>query len=328
MMLIALAATIVIGLAAAWLVMIRMPGPSFRGSLPAAGAEVVQRARRLEEDVTALAARFPRRNLEDAEQLAAARDHLIGRMREVGLSPEVQPFRVGAVDVANLIAEIPGGDRRDEIVVIGAHYDSLPGTPGADDNASGVAGLLELARTFARGASRTVRFALFVNEESPFFGSEAMGSLVYAKACRARGDGVVAMVSLEMLGYYRDEPGTQRYPRPLSMLYPDRGDFIAFVSDLSSRSLVRRAIAAFRSRCSFPSEGAALPEFLPGVGWSDHWAFWSCGYRAIMVTDTALFRNPHYHGASDLPATLDFARMARVVGGLGAVLAELASPDR
>ena len=186
---------------------------------------------------------------------------------------------------------------------------------------------LPVARALNAGKhapARTVRFVAFVNEEPPYFWNAEMGSLVYARSCRARGDDVVAMLSLETLGYYRDAPGTQKYPPIVSWFYPDRGDFVAFVGNLGSRSVVRDAIRTFRGAVAFPSEGAALPSFVAGVGWSDQWSFWQVGYPGVMVTDTAPFRNPHYHQPGDVPATLDYARMARVTEGLVAVVKKLA----
>lgn len=162
-----------------------------------------------------------------------------------------------------------------EIVIVGAHYDSVAGCPGADDNASGVAALLVPARELATANPlRTLRFVAFANEEPPYFQTAEMGSRVFARNCRARGENVVAMMSLETIGYYSDEDGSQKYPAPFGAFYPSRGNFIAFVGNLASRALVHRAVGAFRRRASFPSEGGALPGFVPGVGWSDHWSFW------------------------------------------------------
>jgi hypothetical protein len=155
-----------------------------------------------------------------------------------------------------------------------------------------------------------------------------MGSWVYAKACRARGDNIVAMLSLETLAYYSTAPDSQHYPPPLGLAYPSTGDFVGFVGNVSSRSLVRRAIGTFRQSASFPSEGAALPEGVPGIGWSDHWAFWQEGYKAIMVTDTAPYRNPNYHLPGDTPDTLNFDNLARVTAGIEAVITQLADPGR
>jgi Zn-dependent M28 family amino/carboxypeptidase len=192
--------------------------------------------------------------------------------------------------------KLPGTDAAGETVVIGAHYDSVAGAPGADDNASGAAGVLELARLLHGSAHRkTIRLVLFVNEEPPFFQTENMGSLVYARQLRTDHVSVSAMISLEMLGFYSDVSGSQKYPVLLGLFYPDRGNFIGFVGNPGSRTLVRQAVRSFRETTQFPSEGIAAPADWPGVGWSDHWSFWQKHYPAIMITDTALFRYPYYH---------------------------------
>jgi Zn-dependent M28 family amino/carboxypeptidase len=212
-------------------------------------------------------------------------------------------------------------------VIVGAHYDTAPGgTPGANDNASGTAAALALASRLAGARHRLpIRIVLFANEEPPYYRGRTMGSLQYAAGCRKRGEDVRAMLSLETIGFYSEEPGSQHYPPPLHLLYPDRGNFIAFVGNLASRALVRDAVQRFRTHARFPSEGAALPDALPGIGWSDHWSFWQFGYPALMVTDTALFRDPNYHERSDVVENLDFERLARVVAGLQRVIEELAS---
>jgi len=189
-----------------------------------------------------------------------------------------------------------------------------------------VAGLLALARRFAgKPCGQTLRFVAFVNEEPPYFQTEEMGSLVYAKHCKERGDKIAAMISLETIGYFSDEPGSQKYPSAgLGFFYPSKGNFIGFVGNTRSRSLLRSAVAAFKNERKLPCEGAALPAIIPGIGWSDHWAFWECGYPAIMVTDTAPFRYPHYHSSTDTPDKLDYDRFALVVSGMEKVIAELA----
>jgi Zn-dependent M28 family amino/carboxypeptidase len=208
--------------------------------------------------------------------------------------------------------------------VVGAHYDTVPGSPGADDNASAVAALIELAGMLGK-ENLPIRFAAFANEELPYFMGPDMGSWVSAKRSRERGEKLRGMLSLEMLGYYSDRPGSQRYPAPLGLFYPDRGNYIAFVGDLGAFGLVRRSVAAFRKHSSFPSQWLAGPASIPGVTHSDHWSFRNLGYPAIMVTDTAYNRNPNYHLASDTPDTLDYERMARVTLGLAGVLRELAA---
>lgn len=209
-------------------------------------------------------------------------------------------------------------------VVVGAHYDTVPGSPGADDNASAVAALIELAGMLGK-ESLPIRFAAFANEELPYFMGPDMGSWVSAKRSRERGEKLRGMISLEMLGYYSDRPGSQRYPAPLGLFYPDRGDYIAFVGDLGAFRLVRRCFQSFKKNSSFPAQWLSGPASIPGVTRSDHWSFRNLGYPAIMVTDTAYNRNPNYHLASDTPDTLDYARMAQVTLGLAGVLRELAA---
>jgi len=207
-------------------------------------------------------------------------------------------------------------------VIVGAHYDSREGTPGADDNASGAAAALALARAFVNvKPSRTLRFVFFTNEE--YFREDLMGSLVYAKLCRALNENIVAMVSLETIGYFSDVANSQKYPFPINLFYPSTGDFVGFVGNVASRSLVRTAIGSFRTVATVPSQGVAAPEFIDGVGWSDQWSFWRLGYPGIMITDTAPFRNPNYHRPTDTPDTLDYGRLARVVAGLESVVADL-----
>ena len=309
--------------------MIRMPGRSFRGPLPPLTADQSTLRDELRRDVMTLSKTIgPRCIGVSPEGLDAAARSLEKALTRGGYAVKRQEFAAHAHTCVNLEVERPGSSRPGEIVVIGAHYDSCGATPGADDNASGVAALLALAHAFAPGGPgprpRTLRFVFFANEEPPDFQRETMGSLVYARACKRRGDEVVAMLSLETVGYYTDAPDSQHYPQPLGRLYPSTGDFLGFVGDISSRALVRRSVASFRRHARFPSEGAALPSEIPGVGWSDHWSFWQVGYPAAMVTDTAPFRNPHYHARTDTPDLLDYGRMARVVEGLRGVVADLA----
>ena len=309
--------------------MVRMPGRSFAGELPPLSADEEAIRPRIEAHVRELAGRIGERNYRRPAALDSAATYIATTFRALGYEVAEQPFTAGGQPFRNLEVTIRGRIRPEEIVVVGGHYDSVVGTPGADDNASGVAAVLELARLLRDAApERTVRLVAFVNEEPPFFLSEDMGSRVYARAAKQRGDRVVAMISLETIGYYTTEPRSQRYPPPIGLAYPDRGDFIGFVGNVSSRSLVRQAVAAFRQAVRIPSEGVAAPGAIPGVYWSDHWSFWREGYPAIMVTDTAPFRNPFYHSAADTPERLDYARMARVVHGLAAVVRQIAGGVR
>jgi Zn-dependent M28 family amino/carboxypeptidase len=282
----------------------------------------------LERGVTTLAQTIGERNVLRPDRLVAAQQWLTDQFRSAALTPAYETFTAQSVTCSNVIAVVPGTSRPSEIVVVGAHYDTVAGSPGANDNATGVAAMLALARRFATSKpARTLRFVAFVNEEPPFFETDLMGSRVHARASKSRGDRIVAMLSLETLGCYVDAEGSQRYPSPLlSLVYPSRGDFITFVSDLGSRPLLRSTIRTFREHARIPSEGGAFPAWVPGVGWSDHRSFWLEGWPAVMVTDTALFRDPHYHLPTDDVAHVDFARLALVVEGLQAVVADLANP--
>ena len=305
--------------------MTRMPGKSYAGPLlPLTQQESALRDG-LRRDVEELAGEIGERHVWAPDRLGAAASFIETSLADAGYQVHRQQYVVGGQTCSNIEAEIAGTDLGDEIVIVGAHYDTVPGSPGANDNASGVAGVLALARLLAGSSmSRTLRFVLFVNEEPPHFHTEQMGSMVYAERCRERGENVVAMVCLETIGYYSDEKGSQSYPFPFSVLYPSTGNFIGFVGNLSSRGLVRKVVGAFRRHAHFPSEGGAVPAWVPGVGWSDHWSFWQQGYPALMVTDTAPFRYPYYHSHMDTPDMIDYDRMARVVGGLEGVVAELA----
>jgi Zn-dependent M28 family amino/carboxypeptidase len=302
-----------------------MPGRSHRGALPAMDDEERRLAALLRRDVNLFAGAIGERNMGKSGTLDRAWQRLEAELNDAGYEAKAHRYIVDDRSIANVEAVREGHGRGHEIVVVGAHYDSASGAPGADDNASGVAVLLALARAFeGKPLARTIRFVSFVNEEPPHFWNDSMGSLHYAKACKARGDEIVAMLSLESLGYYRDEAGSQKYPPIVSWFYPSRGDFVAFVGNVASSSLVRDVVGSFRSAARFPSEGAALPSFVTGVGWSDQWSFWQVGYPGVMVTDTAPFRNPNYHTANDKPETLDYDRLARVTAGLVSVVAKLA----
>jgi hypothetical protein len=319
-------ACVVLVVPAAWWTMIRMPGTSYRGELPAADAAIKALAEELRRDVQHLAMDLGERNIRQRpEQLTAAADYIEAQFAAAGYAVRRQQYEVSNFKCRNLDVEIRGTSRAEEIVVIGAHYDTVPGSPGADDNTSGVAGTLALARKFATSRpDRTLRFVAFVNEESPYFQTRDRGSRVYARRCRENRENVVAMFSLEMLGYYDDRPGSQKYPWPFSVFFPSQGDFIGFIGNIASRELVRQSVGAFRQAEPFPSEGAALTECVRRIGDSDHSSFWQEGFPALMVTDTSNFRYPHYHQGTDTIDKIDFDRMARVIRGLEGVVRELA----
>jgi len=313
---------IVVGTAAWWL-FLRMPGRNVANATNLSLSELALRDE-LKTDVRTLAGEIGERNVSKYAGLKAAADFIESSFIQVGLQPRRDTYEVDGLPCHNIEVEIRG--TFPQIVLIGAHYDSVLGAPGANDNGSGVAALLALARRFARKQpTQTLRFVAFVNEEPPYFQTSKMGSLIYAGRCKARGDQISAMISLETIGCFSDAPRSQTYPVPaLGAFYPKTGNFIGFVANLQSRRLLRRAIGLFREQKKLPSEGVALPSFLPGVSWSDQWSFWRHGYPAIMITDTALFRYAHYHEPSDTPDKLDYDRFALVVSGVERIMADLA----
>lgn len=304
--------------------MIPIPGKSYKGPLsPLSEAEQWTRVK-LEKHVHHLAEVIGERNLWCYPALNKASEHIFDTFRSYAYAPLSQEFSVDGKTVRNIEIRLPGTGQESALVV-GAHYDTVPGSPGANDNATGVAAVLELARLLKDFHSkREIRLVAFVNEEQPFFATEGMGSWRYAKQCASRGEKISAMLSLETIGHYSDEPGSQHYPFPFGLFYPNRGDFIAFVGNLRSGMLVRKVVECFRRNARFPSEAVAAPGWMTGIGWSDHWAFWKAGYPAVMVTDTALFRYAEYHTRADTHEVVDVERMAHVVHGLAGVIRELA----
>lgn len=318
-------AVVAAALAAALGYMTLMPGSSHGPQLPPLTPQEGEVAQRLRRHVTELARSD--RNLQRPDALERAARYIEGAFAEAGLKPRAHVFESAGASVRNIEVDIAGGAASGApVVVIGAHYDSVPGSPGADDNASGVAALLELARMLATqnpAGTASLRLIAFVNEEPPYFMSTHMGSEAWARRARGRNEPIRGMVSLEMLGSFNDAPGSQAYPPPIGWFYPDRGNFIAFVGDLGARAFVRQAIGAFRAHATIPSEGVAAPSGIPGIHWSDHWSFRQHGYPAIMVTDTSFFRYPHYHLHTDTPDKLDYERMARVTVGIAAMTKQL-----
>jgi len=280
---------------------------------------------RLHAHVQRLAGDIGERHVWRPSALVAAADYIEQTFRRCGYEVRRQLFQARGVTCANLEIERVGTQPERPLLLIGAHYDTVPGSPGADDNASGVAALLEIARSLPVAPLRsTVRCVAFVNEEAPFFASLEMGSRVYAQAARARGEEIAFAASLEMLGYYSSRPRSQRYPPLLRHCYPDRGDFIAFVSNPRSCRALLKFSKQFRAQSDFPCQRLVSPAIVPGVAWSDQWSFWQAGYPAFMVTDTAFYRYVHYHTPLDTPERLDFASLARVTAGLAAAVAALA----
>lgn len=274
-------------------------------------------ADRLRGHVTHLAIEIGERNVFRPDALHAAADYIRREWAAQNYQVNSQYYQAMGVKSENLEVRRIGKTKPEEIILVGAHYDTVRGSPGADDNASGVAALLELTRLFATAETeRTLRFVAFVNEEPPFFFWDRMGSGVYAEAAKARGENIRLMISLEMLGSYSEKPGSQSYPPLFRHFYPDRANFIAMVSNRASRKELQQLVAAFKAKSDFPVESLATFEIIPGVAWSDHLSFWRAGYPAIMITDTAFYRNAAYHTADDTPEKLNYPAMARVVEGL------------
>ncbi len=288
--------------------------------------EIADLQDRLMPHVRVLGGRIGERHLGRPEALGAAAEYIQRSWSEQGFTVREERFAVEGRPCANLVVEHRGSARPDELLLVGAHYDSVLGSPGANDNGTGVAVLLELSRALREHAvPRTVRFVAFVNEEPPYFQTEAMGSRVHARAARQRGEKIAAMISLETLGYYASRPGSQQYPAPFGLFYPDTGNFLAVVGNLASRRLVVDFLRHFMAESDFPVEGVATFEAIPGINWSDHWAFWQEGYPALMLTDTAPFRYPAYHTAADLPDRINAPEFARAAHGIIQAMARLAA---
>lgn len=280
-------------------------------------------ANRLRRHIYRLADEIGEHNVYHPEALHSAEHYIEETFEAQGYQVARQEYRVKNVRSANLEVSCRGSKHPEEIILIGAHYDSVIGSPGANDNASGVAALLELSRMFRQATpERTIRFVAFVNEEPPFFFSPQQGSMVYSKMARQRGDNIRLMISLETMGYYRNEPNSQHYPPLFRLFYPSTANFIAFVTNLRSRRAMHRFAKAFRQVSDFPLEHVATFSLIPGVAWSDHLAFWWRGYRAMMVTDTAFYRYPYYHSAQDTAEKIDYEKLAMLTESLFAALVE------
>jgi len=305
---------------------IPMSEKSYSGPFLPLSDEEKHISRNLRTHVFMLADEIGERNIWHPTKLHEAAEYIDNVWQEQGFVVKHQEYEARGVESANLIIEMKGVSLPDQIVLVGAHYDSVLGSPGANDNGSGVGALLEISRLLAgRRLDRTVRLVAFTNEEPPFFLYRNMGSRIHASRSRARNENIVGMLSLETMGFYSEVPGSQAYPFPFSFFYPHTANFIGFVGNIRSRHLVKLSLAAFRQTTRFPSEGTAAPGWITGIGWSDHWSFWREGYKAIMVTDTAFFRYDPYHSRQDTPEKIDYDRLSRVTSGLAEVVVELAN---
>lgn len=260
--------------------------------------------------------------------MVQAREFLVRTLRDSGFRPRLQTYRVDGRVCSNIEVEQTGAEVPEKIIVVGAHYDSVRGSPGANDNASGVAGVLALA-SFMKAfcLKKTLRFLLFVNEEPPYTRTSNMGSLVYARDCYRRNDQIEAMISLEEIGYFpSNDKQTTVEPWLYRFMSPSNKQFISFIGNRSSRALVKTMTRVFQQETNFPVKYLALPGFFPGIRSSDHWAFWKQGYQAMMVTDTAWARYPFYHTGEDTPEKLNYGKMAQLLKGLRNVLVGLTHP--
>ncbi|MBI5050755.1 MAG: M28 family peptidase [Nitrospirae bacterium] len=280
----------------------------------------------LKKTVRILAKDIGSRGYRELDSLEKTAQYISSELRSCGYDVSVQSYNVEGNVYKNLIAEIKGIKSPEKIILVGAHYDTVTGSPGADDNASGVAGMLELARLLKNQSfDKTVRFAAFTLEEPPFFRSRFMGSYVYAQSLNEKNTVIEGMICLEMIGYFTDSPNSQYFPFSfLRWLYPDKGSFIIFVSNLRSKNFLIRLRDAFKKGTDLPAESISTLSIVPGIDFSDHRSFWEFGYDAVMVTDTAFYRNPNYHERGDVPETLDYERMEKVVMGIKTAIEKLA----
>jgi len=305
---------------------VNMPGESFKGQPGPFTSDEVSLRSALAEHIEALSSTIGIRHHNQGASLSAAASYIHSSFESLGFKPRLQQFEFAGVPMHNIEVIIPGSKRASKYVVIGAHYDTVPTTPGADDNASGVAALLELARRLkATRPDCTICLVAYANEENNGGTPEGMGSYAHARGLKEQGIDVVGMISLEMLGYFDESEGSQKYPFPFNLFYPTKGNFIGFVGNTKSADFVRFCLRQFRLAASVPSEGAAAPERFSDIARSDHWSYWQHGYPALMLTDTSNFRNPYVHTMHDTTDSLNFDSMTRVVKGIEAVILKLAN---
>ena len=278
---------------------------------------------RLREHVRMLSVIFFPRDEQHPENLEWAGRYIADQFEKAGARVTRQPYEAGGATYSNVIATLGPATR--ERVVVGAHYDVEGRRPGADDNASGVAGLLELAGMLhAAPPGRRVDLVAYALEEPPYFNTPAMGSSVHAGSLRREGIPLRGMISLEMIGYFQDAPRSQTFPLPgLGWLYPTTGNFVTVVGHLGQLSLVRRVKRAMKTAGRLPVYSINAPRMIPGIDLSDQLSYWAAGYPAVMISDTAFYRNPNYHTMHDTMDTLDYPRMAEVVRGVFAAVRAL-----
>jgi len=281
--------------------------------------ELVEIKKSIESDIEYLQNLGPRNseNETNYKQLRQCEEWIRQRWESQGYVVKKHTFLIREREYSNLEIEIKGFTQPSEIIIISAQYDTLPDSPGANNNGSGIAILFQLSHLLRKHhPERTLRLLNFVNEEDPFFGTEMMGSFHYAKRCRQQGGDIRVMLSLDALGVYKDEPGSQRLPFPFSLFYPDRGNFLAFIGNLASRKYMIETTKGFKKGSSFPIQAGVAPEWAKGAAWSDHSSFWKFGYPGIMVTDTGGFRSAYHTTKEDTIEKLNFEAMSRIVIGI------------
>jgi Zn-dependent M28 family amino/carboxypeptidase len=278
----------------------------------------------LRDDVSYLSENLGPRNPVHYESLLKAEDWIVERWQLQGYDVKRHTFPVEDKDCSNLEIEIPGKSQPDEIVIISAQYDTWPDSPGANNNAGGMAVLLKLSEMLREyQPDRTLRLVAFVTQEPPYDNTESMGSLRYARRSKERGENIRVMMSMDAIGIYRDEPGSQNIPFPFSLFYPDRGNFLAFIADLKSRPYVIEATRGFKKGSSFLIKAASVPSWVKGAAWSDHGSFWQQGYAGIQITDTGAFRALSHTTSEDTIEKIDFSALARITIGMYSSIVEL-----
>jgi Zn-dependent M28 family amino/carboxypeptidase len=292
---------------------------------------------RLRRHVEKLSIDFYPRSFEQAENTQKTIDYIFSEFTKTGASVSVQEFSIQGTTQKNVIAKFGPQNISEAAIVLGAHYDSHgetqsgskatrgftkdSHTPGADDNASGVAGIIELAYALGRKPpSRPIELVAYASEEPPHFRTEWMGSAVHARAIKSSNRNIKLMISVEMIGYFSDKPNSQNFPLPgMKTLYSDKGNFAAVVGNLENFSDTRRVKAILLGASDLPIYSINASPLIPGIDFSDHLNYWQIKLPALMITDTSFMRNPNYHQSGDTASTLDYVRMAKVVQGLVAI---------
>lgn len=273
--------------------------------------------KRIRQDIEALVETDEARNYENVHALNQAAGYIKGEWEKLGLSVEEQKYQAVGNEYKNLICSF--GPEKGERIIVGAHYDVCGDQDGADDNASGVAGLLEIARMLKQYSPKLkyrIDLVAYTLEEPPFFRTKQMGSYVHAKYLKVNNIPVKAMICLEMIGYFSDEKKSQDYPIGLlKLFYPTKGNFITVVGKMGDGSLTRSVKKSMKEGSAIDVRSISAPPSLPGIDFSDHLNYWKFGYKAIMINNTGFYRNKNYHEKTDTVDSLDFEKMSEVIKG-------------